>query len=113
MKHVVIDGFAICQLIVVSQAVTFIQSTSFERGIDMKSILTFSILAGLVLLGGCAIVPLGYRDGHDGYRQDRGYQRGDGNYQHRDYYRGDGNYRGYGYPRDHAIQGDPFWQRGS
>ena len=77
----------------------------------MKSILTFSILA--VLLGGCAIVPFGHGDGHEGYRQDRGYQHGDGNYQNHDYYnRGDGNYRDYGHRENQGNPGDPFWQRG-
>ncbi|MHB8726854.1 MAG: hypothetical protein ACYC9Z_16000 [Casimicrobiaceae bacterium] len=93
-----------------TRAVVFIQSISFERGNDMKSILAFSILAAL--LGGCAIVPFGYGDGHDGYRQYQGYQRGDGNYQNRDYNRGNRNYRDYRYRDDHGSPGDPFWQRG-
>ena len=72
----------------------------------MKSIIILSIVAALV--GGCAIVPLGYGDRHDGYRQDRGYNRGDGNYRNRDY----GTYRDYWYRRDRGSQGNPFWERG-
>ena len=85
----------------------------------MKSILALALVAAMV--GGCAIVPLGYGGGHDGYYQERpdghyqnrDYNRGDGHYQNRDYNRGDGNYRDYRYRRDDRIQGDPFWQRGS
>jgi hypothetical protein len=59
----------------------------------MKRILIFSTLVGL--LGGCAIVPVGYgySDNRDGYYRERTYDRGDGNY--RSYgYRGDGDNRG-------------------
>lgn len=77
----------------------------------MKSILACALLAAV--LGGCAIVPLGYGDRHDGYRHDRRDDRGGGHYQNRDYRRGDGNYRDYRYRGDDRIQGDPFWQRGS
>jgi hypothetical protein len=70
----------------------------FKRGIDMKYILIFSILASL--LGGCAIVPTGYSDNR-GYYQERGYYRGDGNYyRDRDYNRGDGYYRDFS--REHG-----------
>jgi hypothetical protein len=51
----------------------------------MKRLLILSTLAAL--LGGCAIVPVGYGYG-DGYSRDRGYDRGEG------------NYRGYGYRGD-------------
>jgi len=62
----------------------------------MKRMLILSTLAAL--LGGCAIVPIGYGDSRDGYYRDRGYERSDGNY--RDYrYRGDRDDRGY---RDHG-----------
>ena len=58
----------------------------------MKS---FCILAfAMTLLGGCAIVPVGYNG--DGYYRGQGYYRGDGHYRGQGYYRGDG-YRGYGY----------------
>jgi len=67
----------------------------------MKSILIFSILAGL--LGGCVLAPVGYGD-------DRGYYRGDGHYyRDRDYNRGDGRYPEYGYYRD---QGSAYHDHG-
>jgi hypothetical protein len=70
------------------------------------------LVLALTTLSGCAIVPIGYRDGYrgDGYRGD-GYYRNDG---YRDgYYRGGGyrdgyrgDYRGYPSPgyvsRDHG-----------
>ena len=52
----------------------------------MKRMLVLSLLLGL--LGGCVVVPYGYRD------RDGDYYRG-----HRDYY-GHGYYRGYDY-HDH------------
>ena len=47
----------------------------------MKPWLMLSILAAL--LGGCVVAPVGYRDGRNGYYQDRGYDRYDGRYQNR------------------------------
>lgn len=58
----------------------------------MKRALICSLLAAL--LGGCVVVPYGYRDHDDGYRY-RGYYRGDG-YYHRDSYDYGPRY-GYGY----------------
>ena len=59
----------------------------------MKYLLTFALLT--TLLGGCAVVPLGYGYRGDGYSRGQGYYRGDG------YYRYDGHHRhdrrGYGY----------------
>ena len=52
----------------------------------MKAIAVLSLLTAV--LGGCAIVPLGYGR-HDGYYRGQSYYRGDG------YYRG--GYRGYSY----------------
>jgi opacity protein-like surface antigen len=65
----------------------------------MKRLLILSTLAAL--LGGCAIVPVGYgyNDNRDGYNRERGYDRGDGNYWGYGY-RGDRDNRG-GY-RDHG-----------
>jgi len=60
----------------------------------MKITVILSLLAAL--LGGCAVVPLGYGRYGDGYYRGQGYYRGDGYYQGDRYYRGDG-YRGYGY----------------
>ena len=60
----------------------------------MKYILPLSILA--VLLGGCAIVPFGHGDRHDGY-QERDYNRGDGHYRDRYFNQGDRSYRDYSY----------------
>ena len=58
----------------------------------MKYLLTLALLA--TLLGGCAVVPLGYGYRGDGYSRGQGYHRGDG------YYRYDGHHRhdrrGYG-----------------
>ena len=48
------------------------------------------------LIGGCAIVPLGYGRYGDGYRGDA-YYRGDGYYRGNGWYRGDRGYRGDGY----------------
>ena len=69
----------------------------------MKRILILSSLAAL--LGGCAIVPLGYGygDHRDGYYRD-GYYR-DGYYRERGYDRGGENYRGYGYRGDRDNRG--------
>ena len=75
----------------------------------MKTMLVFSILAAL--LGGCAIVPVGYGDNHDGYYQERGH-RSDGNYRDRNYYRHDGNYRDHGYGGEYRNPGDPFREHG-
>ena len=60
----------------------------------MKIIAMLSLLTAL--LGGCAIVPLGYGRYGDGYYRGDGYHRGNGYYRGDRYYRGDG-YRGYGY----------------
>lgn len=65
----------------------------------MKSIFILTILAAL--LGGCAIVPVGYRDGrddhyrgHDEYYRDRDHARGNDGYWNRDdRYRNDRGYR--------------------
>lgn len=65
----------------------------------MKSIFILTILA--TLLGGCAILPAGYRDGRDGYQRnhdeyyrDRDYARGNDRYWNRDdRYRDDRGYR--------------------
>jgi hypothetical protein len=60
-----------------------------EKEQAMKRALIYSLLAAL--LGGCVVVPYGYRDHDDGYHN-RGYYRGDG-YYHRDSYPGYyGNY---------------------
>jgi hypothetical protein len=53
----------------------------------MKLVLAIGVL--IAMLGGCAVVPLGY-----GYRDDGHYHRGDG-YHHRYHYDGGG----YGYYR--------------
>jgi hypothetical protein len=58
----------------------------------MKAIAIATLLA--TVLGGCVVVPLGYRHYGDGYYRG-GYYRGD-YYRGDRYYRGDG-YRGYGY----------------
>jgi hypothetical protein len=60
----------------------------------MKLILTLSFLTAF--LGGCAVVPLGYGYGRDGYSRGHGYYRGDGYQRDNGYYRGYGD-RGYGY----------------
>ena len=60
----------------------------------MKRALTYSLLAAL--LGGCVVVPYGYRDHDDGYRY-RGYYRGDGYYQRYGYYDYGPRYYGSGY----------------
>jgi hypothetical protein len=60
----------------------------------MKLILTLSLLTAF--LGGCAVVPLGYGYGRDGYSRGHGYYRGDGYQRDNGYYRGYGD-RGYGY----------------
>ena len=65
----------------------------------MKIIAILSLLTAL--LGGCAIVPLGYGRYGDGHYRGQGYYRGDG------YYRGNGFYRGGGYYR-----GDGYWGYG-
>jgi hypothetical protein len=58
-------------------------------------IVAISLLAAV--LGGCAVVPVGYgRHGHGDYRG-HGYYRGDGYRDADRYYRGDGHYRGDGY----------------
>jgi hypothetical protein len=69
-----------------------------KQGNNMKRILILSTL--VALLGGCAIVPVGYGygDNRDGYRE-RGYDRGEGSYQGYGY-RGDRDDRS-GY-RDHG-----------
>ena len=59
----------------------------------MKIIVIFLLAA---LVGGCAVVPLGYGRYGDGYYRGQGYYRGDDYYRGGDYYRRDG-YRGYGY----------------
>ena len=59
----------------------------------MKNILALSLLT--TLLGGCAIVPLGYGYG-DGYSRGQGYYRGDGYRRDNGYYPRYGP-RGYGY----------------
>jgi hypothetical protein len=62
--------------------------TSFHyEDSTMKLVLAIGVL--IAMLGGCAVVPLGY-----GYRDDGHYHRGDG-YHHRDRYDGGG----YGYYR--------------
>ena len=63
-----------------------------EGGIRMKAIAIAMLL--ITALGGCVVVPLGYRHYGDGYYRG-GYYRGD-YYRGDRYYRGDG-YRGYGY----------------
>ena len=60
----------------------------------MKHMLTFLLLT--TLLGGCAVVPLGYGYRGDGYSRGNGYNRGDGYQRDNGYYRGYGD-RGYGY----------------
>jgi hypothetical protein len=70
----------------------------------MKYALILSIFAAL--LGGCAIVPAGYADRHDGYYQGRGY------YQERDYYRGERYGRDYEYRQQYDNAADPFRQHG-
>lgn len=65
---------------------------AYKRKLNMKRTLTLSVLTAL--LGGCAIVPLGYYG--DGYSRGHGYYRGDGYRQDNGYYRGYGQ-RGYGY----------------
>ena len=60
----------------------------------MKLILTLSLLAAL--LGGCAIVPLGYGHYGDGNSRGQGYYRGDGYRRDNGYYPRYGP-RGYGY----------------
>ena len=60
----------------------------------MKLIATLALF--IALLGGCAVVPLGYGRYGDGYYRGQGYDRGDAYYRGNGYYRGDG-YRGYGY----------------
>lgn len=61
----------------------------------MKRLLTLALL--VAALGGCAIVPLGYPDGHRSH-------------EHRD-----GNYRGYGMDdgyRWHDHRGGRYWDYG-
>ena len=60
----------------------------------MKRILTASLLAAI--LGGCAIVPMGYGDNRGGY------ERGDGYHRSYDYNRGDGYYR-------HGYYNQPYF----
>ena len=60
----------------------------------MKHILTLSLLTAL--LGGCAVVPLGYGPYGDGYSRRDGYYRGDGYRRDNGYYPRYGP-RGYGY----------------
>jgi hypothetical protein len=60
----------------------------------MKTIAIVSLLTAM--LGGCAIVPLGYGR-YDGYYRGQGYYRGDGYYRGNGYYGGDRYYRGDGY----------------
>ena len=60
------------------------------KGTAMKRILSLLMLS--TVLGGCVVVPLGYRYDDDGYRS-RGYYRGDRYYRDNGYYRRDGYYR--------------------
>ena len=69
----------------------------------MKVIAVLSLATAL--LGGCAIVPLGYGR-HDGYYRGQGYYGGDV------YYRGDGYYRGGRYYRDDGYRGYRYRDRG-
>ena len=68
----------------------------------MKAIAVLSLLTAV--LGGCAIVPLGYGR-HDGYYRGQSYYRGDG------YYRGDIYYRGGGHYRERYYPGDDYRER--
>jgi hypothetical protein len=65
-----------------------------KGGTSMKTIAIVSLLTAM--LGGCAIVPLGYGR-YDGYYRGQGYYRGDGYYRGNGYYGGDRYYRGDGY----------------
>ena len=76
------------------------------KGSAMKRILSLLMLS--TMLGGCVVVPLGYRYDDDGYRN-RGYYRGDRYYRDNSYYRDryyrDDDYRWYGHrygARDHG-----------
>ncbi|CAG0953602.1 hypothetical protein BURK1_00332 [Burkholderiales bacterium] len=75
----------------------------------MKRIVLFTVLAAV--LGGCAVVPIGYghRDGYyrDGYYRDRDYQR-DGTWRDRNYDRRDGYYGGGRYPGWWGYRSDPY-----
>lgn len=64
----------------------------------MKRALVFSLFA--VLLGGCVVLPYGYRGYDDGYR-DRGYS---GHY-YRHSYPGSYGYYNYDYPRPYGYGG--------
>jgi hypothetical protein len=65
----------------------------------MKRALIFSLFAAL--LGGCVVVPYGYRGGYDdGYRS-RGYSGSYYRYNYPGYY----GYYNYGYPRSYGYGG--------
>jgi hypothetical protein len=77
---------------------------------NMKRTLLLSIIAAL--LGGCAVVPVGYGEHRDGYYRDRSYSR-DGYYPRDSTYdQGNGYYRNRGYVGGWGDQGDPFRQHG-
>jgi hypothetical protein len=86
-------------------------SLTFEQGTNMKNTLALAILA--VLLGGCAIAPMGNGANRDGYYQQRDYNRGDSYYRDRD--RSNGNWN-YGSDRYISYQqsgnGEPFQEHG-
>jgi len=67
----------------------------------MKRTLILSLLAAL--LGGCAIVPYGYRDYDDGYRYHSYY---------RNSYPGYYGYYNYGYPRSYGYYGYRYQDHG-
>ena len=69
----------------------------------MKRTLIFSLLAAL--LGGCVVVPYGYRDYDSGYRY-HGY------YGNRYSYPGYYGYYNYGYPRSYGYYGFRYQDHG-
>lgn len=68
----------------------------------MKRALIFSLLAAL--LGGCVVVPYGYRSYDDGYR----YRSYGHYYSYPGYY----GYYSYGYPRSYGYYGFRYQDRG-
>jgi hypothetical protein len=69
----------------------------------MRRVLLSSLLAAL--LGGCVVVPYGYRDNDDGYRYHSYYSPG---YT----YPGSYGYYSYGYPRSYGYYGFRYQDHG-